>query len=99
MSAEADLKRAADKALSYAAGDGRQAEIVLVAEDSKLTRFANNEVHQNVAERNVEVHVRVAIGQRVGTASANGLDDDALRRVVAHATSVAKLQRENPDFP
>ena len=62
MSGEAELKRAADKALSYASGDGRQAEVVLISEDAKLTRFANNEIHQNVAERNVEVHVRVALG-------------------------------------
>jgi len=72
---------------------------VLIADDSKLTRFANNEVHQNVAERNVEVYVRVAIGKKVGSASTNGVDDDALRRVVEQATTVATLQRENPDFP
>lgn len=99
MSGEAELRRAAEKALAFASGDGRQAEIVLIAEDSKLTRFANNEVHQNVAERNVEVYVRVAMGKRVGSASGNGIDDDALRRVVGQATTVARLQRENPDFP
>ena len=99
MSSEAELKRASERALSFASGNGRQAEIVLISEDTKLTRFANNEIHQNVAERNVEVHVRVAIGQRVGTASGNGVDDDSLRRLVEQATTVARLQRENPDFP
>ena len=99
MGGEAELKRAADWALSCASGDGRQAEVVFIAEDAKLTRFANNEIHQNVAERNVEVHVRVAIGKKVGTASGNGVDGDALRRLVEQATTVAKLQRENPDFP
>jgi len=34
MSAEGELRRAADKALSLASGDGRQAEIVLIAEDA-----------------------------------------------------------------
>src|SRR5687768_3539251 len=99
MSAEAELRQAADRALSFASGDGRQAEVVLISDDAKLTRFANNEIHQNVAERNVDVHVRVAIGKKVGTASGNGVDDDALRRLVEQATAVAKLQRENPDFP
>src|SRR5687768_4842225 len=98
MSAEAELKRAAEQALSFASGDGREAEVVLISDDAKLTRFANNEIHQNVAERNVEVHVRVTIGKKVGTASGNGMDDDALRRLVEQATTVAKLQRENPDF-
>ena len=99
MGSEAELKRAADRALSFASGEGRQAEIVLIADDAKLTRFANNEIHQNVAERNVEVFVRVAIGKKVGTASGNSVDDDALRRLVEQATTVARLQRENPDFP
>ncbi|HET7769324.1 MAG TPA: TldD/PmbA family protein [Chloroflexota bacterium] len=98
MSAEAELKRAAERALSFASGDGREAEVVLISDDAQLTRFANNEIHQNVAERNVEVFVRVAMGRRVGTASGNGVDDDSLRRLVEQATAVAKLQRENPDF-
>lgn len=99
MIGEAGLKRAADRVLSLASGEGRAAEVVLVAADSALTRFANNEVHQNVAERNVEVHVRIAIGKKVGSASGNGLEDESLRQVVEQATTVARLQRENPDFP
>src|SRR5689334_4576506 len=99
MTDERELRQATDTVLRLAQGDGRQAEVVVIAEDAALTRFANNEVHQSVAERNVEVHVRVAIGKKVGAASVNGLDGDALRRAVEQATSVARLQRENPDFP
>jgi predicted Zn-dependent protease len=72
---------------------------VLIAGESALTRFANNEIHQHVAERDVTVRVRIALGKRVGAAEANGLDDETLRRVVEQATTVARLQRENPDFP
>ena len=34
------------------------AEVVLLADDSALTRFANNAIHQNVAERNLTVYLR-----------------------------------------
>jgi predicted Zn-dependent protease len=96
---EAELKRAADQALRFAQGDGRQAEVTVVAEDSQLTRYANNEIHQHVAERDVAVLVRVAIGRRVGEAQVNGTSDETLRNVVERATTIARFQRENPDFP
>ena len=40
-----------------------------MAEDSALTRFANSEIHQNVAETNVTINLRVVVGKRVGVAS------------------------------
>lgn len=113
MIGEAALKTAAERVLQLARdhakrGEGhgnphqpdqQQAEVVLIGNDSSLTRFANNEIHQHVAERDVTVHVRVAIGKQVGSASGNGLDDDTLRSVVERAGVVARLQRQNPDFP
>lgn len=93
------LRQAAERVLQFGEAPGRQVEVVVVATDGQLTRFANNEIHQHVAERDAMVHVRVAMGQKVGTASANGLDDETLRRVVEQAATVAALQRENPGFP
>ena len=37
--------------------------------DEALTRFANSEIHQNVAEANTVVNLRFVDGQRVGVAS------------------------------
>ncbi len=99
MIGEQALRDAAQRALQLAEGDGRAAEVLLLAEESALTRFANNEIHQHVAERDVLVHVRIAIGRRLGTATANGLEEATLRRAVEQATTVARLSRENPDFP
>ena len=102
MIGEAALKAAADGVLRRArraGGAGAGAEVVLVARDAALTRFAENQIHQHVGERDVDVHVRVALGKRVGGASVNGLDAAALDRVVERALTAARLQRENPDFP
>jgi predicted Zn-dependent protease len=99
MIGETELRAAAERALRFGEGAGRQVEVVLLAGEESLTRFANNEIHQHVAERDVVAHVRVAVGKRVGSASANRFDDDALRRVVEQAVTVAGLQPENPDFP
>ena len=39
---------------------------------TRPTRFAENQIHQHVAERDVDVRVRVALGKKVGAATVNG---------------------------
>ena len=50
-----------------------------------LTRFANSEIHQNVAESNAEINLRFVVGRRVGVASSNRVDDEGLRRLAETA--------------
>ena len=44
-----------------------------------LTRFANNTIHQNVAEENYSVSVRTAFGGRTARATTNKFDDESLQ--------------------
>jgi len=63
-----------------------------------LTRFANNTIHQNVAEENSTVSVRTVFGGRTARASTNKFDDDSLRRVVEASEKLAKVQHPDPDL-
>jgi predicted Zn-dependent protease len=63
-----------------------------------LTRFANNTIHQNVAEENHVVSVRTVFGGRTARASTNKFDDESLRRAVAASESLAKVQHPDPDL-
>jgi len=63
-----------------------------------LTRFANNTIHQNVAEENYVVSVRAAFGGRTARAFTNKFDDESLRHVVRSAESLAKVQHPDPDL-
>jgi predicted Zn-dependent protease len=63
-----------------------------------LTRFANNTIHQNVAEENYVVSVRAAFGGRTARAVTNKFDDESLRQVVRSAESLAKVQHPDPDL-
>lgn len=63
-----------------------------------LTRFANNTIHQNVAEENYVVSVRSVFGGRTARAFTNKFDDESLRQVVRSAESLAKLQHPDPDL-
>jgi len=75
-----------------------QTEVLFLGEDSGLTRFANSYIHQNVAQNDAELRVRVVFGKKIGVASTNDLSVESIKRVVESAITIAKLQRENPDF-
>jgi predicted Zn-dependent protease len=96
MLGQSRIGQITDAILSRSTAD--QTEIVVLAGDSALTRFANSTIHQNVAEADAEVRIRVAIGTRVGVATTNNLDDQALTQTLENALTIARLQPENPDF-
>ena len=75
-----------------------ETEVLAMEQDESLTRFANNCVHQNVTERNLQITVRAVIGTKIGIAVSNDIRPDSLRRLAARACEVAKLQPENPEF-
>ena len=63
-----------------------------------LTRFANNTIHQNVAEENYVVSVRSAFGGRTARAFTNKFDEESLRQAVRSAESLAKVQHSDADL-
>jgi PmbA protein len=65
---------------------------------SALTRFANNTIHQNVAEENYGVSVRTVFGGRTARASTNKFDDESLRNVVKASEALAKVQAPDSDL-
>lgn len=91
---ETSVQTLLKKVLSYS--QAGQTEVVYQGTESALTRFANNHIHQNVAESNHELRVRAVIGKKVGVATTNRLDDDSLRRVTEQALEIARIQPENP---
>jgi predicted Zn-dependent protease len=90
---------AAERALALAEAAGAdEVEAVVSADEARLTRFANSEIHQNVAETNQSLNLRVAIGRRVGVASSNRLDDEGLRRLAETAVAIARNSAELEDW-
>src|ERR1700751_6476968 len=75
-----------------------EVEVLFYSGQSALTRFANNVIHQNVAEANDGVSVRTSFGGRTARASTNKLDDESLKRVVAASESLAKVQQPDSDL-
>ena len=89
----------AERSLAYATREGAtEAEALVLAEDASLTRFANSQIHQNVAESNITVNLRFVIGKRVGVASSGRTDEEGLRRLAANAAAIARVVEELDDW-
>jgi predicted Zn-dependent protease len=74
-------------------------EAIISSEDQALTRFANNAIHQNVAERETHLSVRALIDGRTARASTNRLDADSIRAVVEEAVALTRLTEPDPTLP
>jgi predicted Zn-dependent protease len=92
-----DTRALLEQVLACSTAD--ESEAVLMGLESQLTRFANNEVHQHVAETNRYVIVRVALDKRLGVVATNDLTAPGLERVVDRAITMASLQPSDPGFP
>jgi len=75
-----------------------EVEVLFSGGKFALTRFANNTIHQNVAEENHVVSVRTVFAGRTARASTNKFDDESLRHVVKSSELLAKVQHPDPDL-
>ncbi|MHB8106694.1 MAG: metallopeptidase TldD-related protein [Candidatus Cryosericum sp.] len=88
-----DLMRGALKA-----SDADQTEVVAVTSDSALTWYAENIIHQNVAEHTAQAQVRVVVGKKVGTASTTDCSPEGLV-LVERGIYVTRFWYGNPVEP
>jgi PmbA protein len=93
---DSDLRRIADRVFKMSDADETEVDIGVVSD--ALTRFANNTIHQNVAEQVMTVSVRTVLDGRTARATTNKTDEDSLRRVVEASKSLARSQPRNPDL-
>jgi PmbA protein len=91
-----ELWRIAERVFKLSEADETEVE-VSVASDA-LTRFANNTIHQNVAEQTLHVSVRAVVDGRTARATTNKMDEESLRRAVVAASELAGCQPRNPDL-
>ncbi len=85
----------------FAASRAEETEVVFFGLEERLTRFANNVIHQNVAESDAVIVVRAAVGRSVGVATTNDLRTEGLERVAEAAVAACRAEPapEDPDYP
>ncbi len=84
------------KVLKYSTAD--ETEAFITSTSYALTRFANNCIHQNVAEEGLNLSVRAVVNQKTARASTNKLDENSIRQVCEAALALARLQPPNPEM-
>jgi len=75
-----------------------EVEALFGAHFGALTRFANNTIHQNVAEQDRWLSVRVALDHRTARATTNRFDSDSIRRAVEQALALARSAAADPEL-
>ncbi len=75
-----------------------EVEALIAAHRDALTRFANNTIHQNVAEQAQWLSIRVLIDQKTARATTNRFDADSIRSAVEQAIALTKSAAPLPDL-
>lgn len=92
-----DLRLIIESVLRLAKSTGADETEVHVDETAEsLTRFANNSIHQNVAERGLNVSIRTVVDSRTARATTNRVDEDSLRAAIEASLSLAHSQPKDP---
>jgi predicted Zn-dependent protease len=90
------LQHVAERIFKLSEAD--ETEVTLDAVSDATTRFANNTIHQNLAEQSLAISVRTVFDGRTARATTNQADEESLRRVVAAASEMARQQPKNPEL-
>ena len=96
MVSEESAEKIIDKIFALSKAD--QTEVLFQGTNSALTRYANNHVHQNLAESSNFFSVRVLVGKKSGKISTNLYDDNSLENKLDLATQFAKTQKDDPNY-
>ena len=78
--------------------DADETEVDIGANTDTLTRFANNTIHQHVAEQVLGISLRVVVDGRTARSTTNKTDEESLKRAISAAMNLARNQPRNPDL-
>lgn len=93
---EKEAREICEKAIAFSEAEHVQVNLYGAREAS--TRYANNEITQNVAKAQTTLHVLCAYDNKVGRCSTNRLDTDSIREAVKRADEMAHVAEPDTEF-
>jgi predicted Zn-dependent protease len=72
-----------------------QTEVVLLGEQTWLTRFTESVINQNISKEEMAIVVTAVNDNKIGMAVSNNIDEETIGQTVKAANEISKLQ--NPD--
>lgn len=92
-----ELAEKSVKAIIKLGASQAQANSFLI--DNALTRYANSQIHQNVASKNGGIVIKAILpDKRIGTFRANTLEESEIEKIAETAIKIAKSAQPNEDF-
>lgn len=91
---DSEMRRIAERVFKFS--DADETEVHIDVTSDAVTRFANNTIHQNVAEQTLTISVRTVLDGRTARATTNKTDEESLRRVIVASRALARSQPKNP---
>lgn len=96
MTGQDEFRFLADLVFTRSAGD--DTTVTLHDLHSGTTRFANNQIVQNVDTRRGTLAVTVAFGRRHGTASTTDFTAGSIQDTLSRAERIAEISPEDPEY-
>jgi predicted Zn-dependent protease len=96
MTSRDEFRFLADLVLTRSSGD--DTIVILHDSHSGTTRFANNQVVQNVDTRRCALEVTVAFAGRHGTAATTDFTAGSVQETLARAERIARVSPEDPEY-
>ncbi|MGD8565310.1 MAG: TldD/PmbA family protein [Candidatus Bathyarchaeota archaeon] len=66
--------------------------------DTALTRYANSQIHQNVATKKGGILIKVVLDKKISNTLVNSLEEQHIKKAVENVVKTAKASRANRDF-
>jgi len=73
--------------------EAAQTEVLLEADQGALTRFAGNQIHQNMCSNDCRLTIRAIEGEGAGHTSTNRFDSDSVKQALEWARQAARSGR------
>jgi PmbA protein len=84
------------KALDHSKAD--QTEVVLMADQTWLTRFTESVINQNIAQEETTLVITAVTEKKTGVVTTNDLSDAGIKEAVASAHQVSLMQKPDERF-
>lgn len=91
-----DIVAVAQAALNLPGADG--IEVLVLASNTGVTRYARSEIIQNIERRELRAYVRAVVGTQNATATTNQLDRESLKGAAGRALEAAIASRPDDEW-
>lgn len=93
------LKEIAERTVQYCIKQKvDQAQVSAFLTDEALTRFANSQIHQNVAAKSGGVIIKTVLNKQISTVRVNTLEEEEIKKAAVQAVKIAKASPPNKGF-